>query len=77
MAGRFLLNSRFISESGEPLHLRLPPEPCHLPLGVVAVRLLRRPDRQLQVNFSAQMLRRLLVAEAWNFNWSPFSTVSE
>src|SRR6185312_7815250 len=54
---------RLAPEPSEPMHLRFPAEPCELALGVIAVRLLRRPEGELEVDFAAQVLRSLLVAK--------------
>ena len=51
-----------VSKSPQPENLRLPPKPRHLPLGVVAMTLLRRLQKLLPVT-SRQRLRRLLIAE--------------
>src|SRR5947209_2526986 len=45
------------------MYVRLAPEPRHLPLGVIAMALLRLRDRFLQGDFLAQVLRSLLVSQ--------------
>src|SRR3954462_11520185 len=57
------LNRRIIAEAAQPAHLRLAPEPSHLSLGVVAMRLLRRLHRQLAVDFTTNKLQRLFVSQ--------------
>src|SRR2546423_14650382 len=57
------LNGRIIAESTQPMHLGLAPEPGHLPLGVVAMRLLNRLHRQLAVDFTTNKLQRLFVSQ--------------
>src|ERR1700722_12732071 len=59
----FLLNLSIIPKSAQPVHLRFAPEPGHLPLGVIAMSLLRRHNSLLPVKLPAEKLRRLLVAE--------------
>lgn len=44
----FLLYLALRAEAVQPVHIRLAPEPGHLPFGVIAVALLRRGDRLLQ-----------------------------
>src|SRR5438477_13095892 len=58
------LDIHIVAEAAQPMHGGLAPEPGHLALGVVAVSLLRRPDRQFAVNFAAEKLQRLLIAES-------------
>ena len=45
------------------MHIRLSPEPRDLALGIVTMRLLRRGERRLPIQFAAQELHRLLVSE--------------
>src|SRR5208282_1461067 len=45
------------------MHVRLPPEPRDLTLGIVAMRLLRFRQSRLSIYFAAQTLHRLLVSE--------------
>src|SRR5438094_9330281 len=56
------LDGGIIAESVQPVHARLAPEPGHLALGVVAMRLLRRQHRQPMVNLAADKLHGLLVS---------------
>src|SRR5579863_8056920 len=60
---RVALNVLFISEAAQPADFRFPAKPGHLPLGVVAVGLLRRLHRLLAGEISLDKLQRLLVAE--------------
>src|ERR1700731_108856 len=59
----FLLNLRIVPKAPQPVHLRLATEPCHLPLGVIAVSLLRRLQRLLSSQFAAKELYHLLVPQ--------------
>src|ERR1700694_5875931 len=45
------------------MHIRFSPEPCDLTLGIVAMRLLRRRERRLPIQFAAQELQRLFVSQ--------------
>src|SRR3979411_63616 len=59
----FRLDGCVIAESGQPMHIRFSPEPCDLALGIIAMRLLRRDERRLPVEFAAQKLHCLLVSQ--------------
>src|ERR1700694_2468973 len=52
-----------IAESGQPMHIRFSAEPGDLALGIVTMRLLRRGERRLPIQFAAQKLHRLLVSQ--------------
>src|SRR5713226_1986019 len=60
---RFALYLGIISKISEPVDLRFAPEPGHLPLGVVAVGLLRRRQGLLTVYFTAKELHGLLISQ--------------
>src|SRR5437660_970156 len=61
---RVLLNARIVAKASKPLHIRLAPEPRHLPLGIVAVRLLRRLQSLFAREFATQKLPCLLVSQS-------------
>src|ERR1035437_5036639 len=58
-----LLDGWVIAKPGQPMHIRLSPEPRDLALGIVTMRLLCRGERRLPIQFAAQELHRLLVSE--------------
>src|ERR1700691_547099 len=49
---RRLLDRPLVAKSCQPRNLRFPSEPCHLPLGVVTMCLLRRLQRRSLTNLS-------------------------
>ena len=57
------LDSLFVSETFQPLDVRLAAKPGHLPLGIVAVSLLSGLQRLVSRKFCAEQLPRLFVAE--------------
>jgi len=59
----FRLDGWVVAEPGQPMDIRLLAEPCDLALGIVTMRLLRRRERRLTIDFAAQKLERLLVAQ--------------
>ena len=59
----FLLDGRIVPEARKPSHFWLPAKPGHLPLGVVAVCLLRRYQRLFGGDLTSQKLGGLFVAE--------------
>src|SRR3979490_3118235 len=59
----FRLDICVVAEPGQPMHIRFSPEPCDLALGIVAMRLLRRDERRLAIQFAAQKLQRLFVSQ--------------
>src|SRR6266446_7019021 len=59
----FRLDIWIIAKPPQPMHIRFSPEPCDLALGIVAMRLLRRCQRRLAIQFAAQELHRLLVSQ--------------
>src|SRR5271166_210030 len=58
-----VLNLRIIAKAAQPANLRLAAKPGHLPLSIVAVRLLGGLKRLLTREFPAKKLHRLLVAQ--------------
>src|SRR2546427_11258498 len=56
---RLTLDIQFIPEPTKPHHIRFPAKPRHLPLGIIAMRLLRRLYRLLARDFAGQELHRL------------------
>src|SRR4051812_6022939 len=52
-----------IPKTTQPLYFGLSPEPRHLPLGIVAMSLLRGCDRGFLVALTADHLQRLLVSK--------------
>src|ERR1700722_3881624 len=60
---RLALNRGIISEPSQPPDLRLAPEPCHLPLSIVAMGLLRGMYGLVLRQFSMQQLPRLAIPE--------------
>src|SRR3984885_15376343 len=57
------LDSLFVSETFQPLDVRLAAKPGHLPLGIVAVGLLGGGDGFVPIDFSAQELHCLTIPQ--------------
>src|SRR6185437_8390272 len=56
-------NLHIISKPSEPRHIRLAAEPRHLPLGVVAMALLRGAQGRISAQLTSQQLHRLLITQ--------------
>ena len=57
------LNRRIVAEAFKPRNFWLASKPCHLPLCVVSVGLLRRLQRLLSRQLATQQLSGLLITE--------------
>src|ERR1700676_3650174 len=62
-AARFVLHSRIIAKTGEPVNAGIFPEPCNLALCVAPRGLLNRHAGLIEILFSAQNFAQLAISD--------------